>query len=580
MPGFPKDTTFSPYLVLRNTTEKPLDVGLQLNYMMNTNGGAPVTRNLRAQHLAPFEARQVDMQAALNSAGLVVNCHPERSEGSASCFGGSINLSLSFTGKGGDLVLASGSVDQTGTYVFEVEPQGVGSSRSKYTNYWGVANGNDTMLSLFNPTNAAQDILATFYYGDGSGKYTLPVHLEPQASTLIDMAMLIAEHHPDADGNVIPSSVQEGSADFASAKGRREWITLVIAGGIYNVVTATCGSTCITCCGDSGPFFSCPSSVPVGQLGQCNSFSTDCNGYPIYPSSWSSSNTPVLTVNGGGVVTAVSPGQATATAYYYNLIATTGNVCGPSPSCPTYSPTPASTISVTPTITFSGPAYVPLRTGSSTGPNSNTYTATGNPSGGTYSWTASNGNVTLTNASSATVTVTAANASGQVGDTAITVTYTANSQSASSTANITVVKPSSLASPPTTDTVNSTGHTCSASATSNTCSQSIFAGSGSYSSYVRNRTYKILDQFNNWIAGYPLDIQESYTSPTGQCASDKVVTGSGNGDTVTDCFYFCSATCQQGGSCNVSATQTITVNGYSVRTESVTWTCSSATLSP
>src|SRR5713226_7033368 len=106
MPGFPKDTTFSPYLVLRNTTEKPLEVALQLNYMRgpmkDMNGSAPVSRNLPAQYLGPFEARQVDMQAALNSAGL-------------KSFNGSINLSTSFTGKAGDLVLATGSVDQTGS---------------------------------------------------------------------------------------------------------------------------------------------------------------------------------------------------------------------------------------------------------------------------------------------------------------------------------------------------------------------------------------------------------------------------------------------------------------------------------
>src|SRR5207249_8633850 len=127
MPGFPKDTTFSPYLVLRNTTEKPLDVSLQLNYMISMSGSAPVTRNLRAKHLAPFETRQVDIQAALSSVSL-------------KNFNGSINLSTSFVGKAGDLVLASGSVDQSGTYVFEVGAQGVGRSQSKFANYWGVTN--------------------------------------------------------------------------------------------------------------------------------------------------------------------------------------------------------------------------------------------------------------------------------------------------------------------------------------------------------------------------------------------------------------------------------------------------------
>ena len=237
-------------------------------------------------------------------------------------------------------------------------------------------------------------------------------------------------------------------------------------------------------------------------------------------------------------------------------------------------------VDTTPTVTFSGPAYIPLRTGLSTGPNSRTYTATGSPSGGTYSWTASNGNVTLQNASSATVTVTAANASASYQDTTLSVKYTVNSESGTASAKVTVVKASSLASPPTTDTTNPTGHTCVGGQGNPTCGQSGFNGTGSYGSYLRNRTYKILDQFNDWIAGYPLDIQESYTPPTGQCASDEVVTSSGAGDTVTDCFYFCSATGQHGGSCNVSATQTITVNGYSVRTEGVNWTCASVTLNP
>src|SRR5205814_3333491 len=159
-------TAFSPYQVLRNTTEKPLDVSLQVNYMTGMQGSTPVTKNLPTQHLAPSESRQLDLQGPLTTAGL-------------KNFNGSINLLVSFTGKEGDLVLASGSVDQTGTYVFEVEPQGVASSRSKYANYWGVANGNDTMYSLWNPSDTAEDIVATFYYGDGSGKYTLPVHLAP-----------------------------------------------------------------------------------------------------------------------------------------------------------------------------------------------------------------------------------------------------------------------------------------------------------------------------------------------------------------------------------------------------------------
>jgi hypothetical protein len=53
------------------------------------------------------------------------------------------------------------------------------------------------------------------------------------------------------------------------------------------------------------------------------------------------------------------------------------------------------TATVRPTVSISGPSYVPLRTGASTGPNSMTLSATVNPSGGTYSWTTSSNKVSL-----------------------------------------------------------------------------------------------------------------------------------------------------------------------------------------
>ncbi len=281
------------------------------------------------------------MQTALNSLGL-------------KSFNGSINLSTSFTGKAGDVVLATGSVDQTGTYVFEVEPQGVGASRSKFANYWGVSNGNDTMFTLWNPTSAAQDILVTFYYADGSGKYDLPVHLGPQASSMIDMAILIAEHKPDPEGHVIPSNIQEGSAQFASAKGRNEEITLVIAAGIYNVANATCISDCISCCGVSN-FNITPSWIicPVGGTMSFSFSAVDCNGFTVWPG-FSSSNTTVMTVDSTYLtVTGVSTGQATLTADWGNVFTTSNGglqqFCGIS-SCPTTLQQTWSTVFVNPTL--------------------------------------------------------------------------------------------------------------------------------------------------------------------------------------------------------------------------------------
>lgn len=340
--GFPGGTKFMPYTALRNTTSKPLTVTPVLNTM---SGGQPVSTALPNQQLNPFETRQLDLESIFDSAGF-------------DKLSGSLNLSLAFTGHGGDLVFATGSVDQTGTYVFEVEPQGVGRSFSKEGADWKVANGFDTVYSLWNPTASAQDYLVTFHYGDGSGKYNLPVRLEAQASTTIDMAALIAGQVPDADGHVIPPNIREGSVMFASAKGLTEWMTLAASGGVFNVQTATCGAgglTCITCNGFSN-FVINATSGSAQLTAQCTysdgtvyDETTSCN--------WTSDNTSLATVGNGssaGLVSAGSniagntTGTANITATFPSLVVFTGQICGTTgqPYCPEAQPAPSINIQV------------------------------------------------------------------------------------------------------------------------------------------------------------------------------------------------------------------------------------------
>jgi hypothetical protein len=231
------------------------------------------------------------------------------------------------------------------------------------------------------------------------------------------------------------------------------------------------------------------------------------------------------------------------------------------------------------TVSISGPVNVPLRASGSTGPNSINLTATGTPSGGTYSWSTTSSKVTLSNTTSATAVVTSASASSAVGDVPVKVTYTYNGKSSNVTKNVTVVKPISLSK--TSDSANPTGHTCDPNATGNTCQRSDFEGNGTYTSYLRNITYDIMDQFSppRAIKGFALENSESYTQPSGPCAGGPIITGPASfGDTLTDCFYFCSETCRTGGSCNVSATQTIKSNGFTVATKNINWTCSGASV--
>jgi hypothetical protein len=318
MPGFPADTTLTPYLVLRNTSEKRIEPEVQVNYMA---GDKPVSRSLGNQVLGPFEAKQVDLPSILDAAGL-------------NGFNGPINLSVSLSEHLGDLVLATGSVDQTGTYVLEVEPQGVGESGRKIGQYWSVANGNNTMFSLWNPTDKAQDILMTIFYGDGSGKYILAEHLNPHGSTMIGMAMLIAEKKPDANGNVIPAGITEGSASFENPEQGHN-MTLVIAGGTFNVADATCHPVCINCCAITPAFLPFDPFCPIGAILDCSVQGTDCNGTvsTLRVTSWNSSDTSIATISSSGAMTGVAVGQVTITAGLAPIPNHTGQICLFFPTC-------------------------------------------------------------------------------------------------------------------------------------------------------------------------------------------------------------------------------------------------------
>ena len=306
---------FTPYAVLKNTTAQPLTVTPALNYMP---GGSPVTLPLPVQQLKPQETRRLDLPSMLAKLGL-------------GGFNGDANLTFSITGHGGDLMIATGSVDQTGNFVFPVPAEAIGQSFGKSIGHWTVANGVDTMYSLWNPTNSAQDFVVTLHYGDGSGQYVLPLHLAAQDSTAIDIAMLIAMRQPDANGNLIPDYIQEGSVVFSNPKGRTQWMTLAVCGAFYNPRKATCGDYCVDCYGyEDFLVFADPYSVAVGGTVQLNAQGTYADGSVddfTTSSSWSSNSNSAQVGANTGVVTGVSPGSVQISAQLPALIDITEQIC-------------------------------------------------------------------------------------------------------------------------------------------------------------------------------------------------------------------------------------------------------------
>lgn len=107
------------------------------------------------------------------------------------------------------------------------------------------------------------------------------------------------------------------------------------------------------------------------------------------------------------------------------------------------------------------------------------------------------------------------------------------------------------------------------------------------SSYLRTLGYTIKDQFGDTFGPFEFVANESF-NPDPPKGTGCVATGfkkgsiSGHGTGFTDDFFLCSDACPKcnpsGQGCTLTSTQTWKVNGFVVRKNSVTWTCSDVTI--
>ena len=281
MMQFPAGTTFTPYSVLRNVSDQPATLTPNIYWM---EGAAPHSARLRPLTLLPYQTQSLDVPALLSASGL-------------QNFNGTLNLVFDVEGS---VLMASGSVDQKNTYVFEVMPTAVKESASKNLGHWSTANGDDTMVTMWNPADEAQDLVFTVLFS--GGHYNLPVHLSPRATRMFNLSEIAQNQLPDQDGNLIPPNIHEGSAMISGPHTENEHVLVAVDAGIYNVRKATCAYTCINCNGTVSYVFLGPGPVPMGGSVQASLTVTWNSGHQYDRTgiaTWTSSNTSVATVSKG-----------------------------------------------------------------------------------------------------------------------------------------------------------------------------------------------------------------------------------------------------------------------------------------
>jgi hypothetical protein len=321
MMQFPAGTTFTPYSLLRNVSGQPASVTPSIYWM---EGGNARSSRIQSIKLLPYQTQSLDVPALLSLAGL-----PN--------FNGSFNLVFDVIGS---VLMTSGSVDQKNTYVFEVLPTSISESASKGLGYWSTKNGDDTMVSLWNPADEAQDFIFTLFFS--GGHYDLPVRLGPRTSRMFNISEIVQNQIPDNRGNLIPPGVQEGSSKISGLHDENEHILVAVDAAIYNVRKATCGYICNNCNGmvsDSIAILGfAVAPTHTVQMSLKTTWNTGVQRDLTNLSSWSSSQTSIATVtttgSARGKVTGVAAGDVTVNGS--NLTEPwAGQQCGsPPPACP------------------------------------------------------------------------------------------------------------------------------------------------------------------------------------------------------------------------------------------------------
>jgi hypothetical protein len=312
MMGFPSGVTFHPYGFARNVGTASLTLHSSVNYM---DGSGPHTLVLPDEVLAVGQALNLQPSSAVQLPAKV----------------GSANLSFNFAGDCSSLLLATGSVDTTGNYVFEVAPTGVAPGNGRQLLHWQVDNGYDSMFSLWNPSPQAEDLVATVYFEPEESTYTVPITLAANASTILDIMELMEAGKPDVNGNTIPAGAHIGSLVVTgTSPDLRDTVTFVAAGGVYNPLSGTCAIICTDCTGAvSGELSPASPSVAADHTQAFTFYVNNSSGTQTNyttTATWSSSDTSVATVQ-SGQASAVSSGSTEISATSPSIPAGTGQSC-------------------------------------------------------------------------------------------------------------------------------------------------------------------------------------------------------------------------------------------------------------
>jgi hypothetical protein len=168
------------------------------------------------------------------------------------------------------LDVATGSIDQSGSYVFAVAAVAATTSVGELLPAWSLQGGNDSMFTFWNSGGQQQDVTLMLNPADGSSPYELPIHLAAGSTVNVDLAEIRSSGEPDPEGHSFPMALF-GSAMLmpagipkpapnglitVPASGFWNMKDVILSAAVFDPSTGTCGNYCGNCCG-----YSCPEVI-------------------------------------------------------------------------------------------------------------------------------------------------------------------------------------------------------------------------------------------------------------------------------------------------------------------------------
>jgi hypothetical protein len=538
--AFPEGTLLHPELFVRNTLGKTVNANLRFNWRAENTTGTATGPSFR---LGPYETRPIDV-AELQRASVI----PDEANWAT--------VVLTTDGKPDEVVAVAASYDKNLRFGAQT-PFSDQLAFHWAGSMWEYDAQHDSLITTGNGGNKPLRAALTIYYGQGQKRFELEQTLQPNEQMWIDIGRLVREHVADKNGNFLPDNVTSGSYEIRDLTNKGVG-NLIEGKLVYDKTYGHVIYGCADCCGYRPPtLLYNPLGIPLSSsdgngveaLDTCSGYIEDVDS-PFW-GGWTTANHSIATVNYYGTHSGVAVGSTKSTATGYLQQSSIRE------TCPNDKETPNGN-SNTIQLRLQGNPYNSIFVG--TDPNlatANTIFATVSPSGGQLAISSSMPGDTFTTISTGTWVMHTVVASTAPDDRIITVTYTVNGEgTVAQSLNVTARQFAYV-------TNNSPSNTC-------------VLGYGTSREYVYTpytHPDKTAVPQGLGLAGTAVTESMSPTPPPNLIMGDGALNASSQ---FADQVVYCGAQPLQ----NLGTyTQTISIEGYQVRKNSLTFSSSGAAYS-